>query len=69
MAQALAALPCDVLSIAIGTNLYTPNWYDAPAWEAAFRNFLDIIRLKRPTLPLLVLSPIHFPGAGELAAR
>ena len=69
VALALAALPCDVLSVAIGTNAYTPNWYDPPAWRAAFRNLLEIIRWRRPELPLVVVSPIVFPGAGEPPER
>jgi lysophospholipase L1-like esterase len=69
VALALASLTCDVMSVAIGTNIYTPNWYDAPAWAAAYRNMLDIIRQQRRDLPLVVVSPIVFPGTGEEPER
>jgi lysophospholipase L1-like esterase len=69
VAIALASLPCDVMSLAIGTNVYTPGWYDAPAWAAAYRNALELIRARRPDLPLVVVSPVVFPGTGEAPER
>jgi lysophospholipase L1-like esterase len=64
VAEALAAMPASVISLAFGTNLMRFGmYYDRAAWREVFRNFIEIIRNGHPDTPLLVITPIHRSAA------
>lgn len=58
VAQALAQMPCDLITVSMGTNVYGQGCYDGAAWREVLRNFLAILRTGHPSTPLLVISPI-----------
>ncbi len=58
VADALAQIPCDLITVSLGTNVYGQGCYDRRAWREVFRNFLTILRSGHAFTPLLVISPI-----------
>ncbi|MEE1751450.1 SGNH/GDSL hydrolase family protein [Streptomyces sp. SP18CS02] len=67
VAQQLAALPADLLTLAFGTNC----WGDVPTSAALLyettRAFVTVVRGGHPDTPLLVLSPLLRPEAESTA--
>ncbi len=60
-ARTLRDTPADLISIKIGINLVNTDLMRLRAFTPAVHGFLDTIREGHPTLPLLVVSPIHCP--------
>ncbi len=58
VAEALAQMPCDLITVAMGTNVYGQGCYGGAAWREVLRNFLAVLRTGHPSTPLLVISPI-----------
>jgi lysophospholipase L1-like esterase len=65
IAQALAQDDAaDVITLEIGINIITSDAMRERAFVPAVHNFLDIIRDRRPDVPVLVISPV-FSGVFE----
>ncbi|GAT80716.1 lipase [Streptomyces sp. F-3] len=60
-ARALRDTPADLISLKIGINLVNTDLMRLRAFAPAVHGFLDLIREKRPTTPLLVVSPLYCP--------
>ncbi|MFF8955150.1 GDSL-type esterase/lipase family protein [Streptomyces sp. NPDC014894] len=78
-ARALRDTPADLISVKIGINLVNTDLMRLRAFGPAVHGFLDTVREGRPTVPLLVISPIlcpihedtpgpSLPDLGDLAA-
>ncbi|MFD7443066.1 GDSL-type esterase/lipase family protein [Streptomyces sp. NPDC059909] len=63
VAQQLAALPAEVLTLAFGTNCWSRIPYTAPLLYETVRAFVALVRQGHPDTPLLVLSPVLHPEA------
>jgi lysophospholipase L1-like esterase len=62
-AEAVAALPADVISITHGTNCWTRTPHSAGMMLETTRAFLDIVRQGHPDTPMVVASPVLRPDA------
>jgi len=60
-ARTLRDTPADLISVKIGINLVNHDLMRLRAFGPAVHGFLDTIREGRPTVPLLVVSPILCP--------
>ncbi|MEU1176137.1 GDSL-type esterase/lipase family protein [Streptomyces sp. NPDC005820] len=60
-ARALRDTPADLISVKIGINLVNTDLMRLRAFGPAVHGFLDTIREGRPTVPLVVVSPILCP--------
>lgn len=58
VAEGIAQMSCDLITVAVGTNVYGQGCYDASAWAEVYRNFLAIVRASHPATPLVAISPI-----------
>ncbi|MFJ2740969.1 GDSL-type esterase/lipase family protein [Streptomyces sp. NPDC087440] len=65
VAQQIAALPADVLTLAFGTNCWGRAPFDVPLLRATMRSFLALVRRGHPDTPLLVVSPVLRPAAED----
>lgn len=63
LAQHLAALPGDLLTLAFGTNCWSRVPYTAPLLYETVRTFIALVRQGHPDTPLLLLSPVLRPEA------
>ena len=67
-ARAMRDEPADLISVKIGINLVNTDLMRLRAFTPAVHGFLDTIRERHPTTPLLVVSPLlcpiheHTPG-------
>jgi hypothetical protein len=57
MAEFLATQECDFLTTCLGINMAYE--YSPEAFEKQVRRFLGILREKRPTLPIVIISPFR----------
>ncbi|MGP4003376.1 GDSL-type esterase/lipase family protein [Streptomyces sp. 8N706] len=62
-AEQLASLPCDLLTLAFGTNCWSAVPHSAELLRETARLFLDLLRERRPDTPVLVVSPVLRPDA------
>ncbi|WP_424214750.1 GDSL-type esterase/lipase family protein [Streptomyces sp. BI20] len=69
VAEQLAALPADVLTLAFGTNCWHAVPHTAPLLEATARTFLELVRQGHPRTPLLMVSPVLRPEAERTPNR
>jgi hypothetical protein len=60
-ARTMRDTPADLISVKIGINLVNGDVMRLRAFTPAVHGFLDTIREGHPTVPLLVVSPIHCP--------
>ncbi|KUN86819.1 GDSL-type esterase/lipase family protein [Streptomyces griseoruber] len=60
-ARALRDTPADLISVKIGINLVNTDLMRLRAFGPAVHGFLDTIREGRPSVPLVVVSPILCP--------
>ncbi|MFJ3924437.1 GDSL-type esterase/lipase family protein [Streptomyces sp. NPDC090022] len=63
VAEQLAGLPADVLTLAFGTNCWSRVPYSAPLLYETTRAFVELVRQGHPRTPLLLLSPVLRPDA------
>ncbi|MFJ5550722.1 GDSL-type esterase/lipase family protein [Streptomyces sp. NPDC093225] len=63
VAEQLASLPADVLTLAFGTNCWSRVPFSAPLLYETTRAFLELVRQGHPQTPLLLVSPVLRPGA------
>ncbi|RVU19916.1 lipase [Streptomyces antnestii] len=60
-ARAMRDTAADLISVKIGINVVNADLMRLRAFTPAVHGFLDTIREGHPTVPLLVVSPIHCP--------
>jgi hypothetical protein len=60
-ARAMRDVPAELISIKIGINLVNTDLMRSRAFVPAVHGFLDTIRERHPTTPLLVISPLYCP--------
>ncbi|MGW7056864.1 GDSL-type esterase/lipase family protein [Streptomyces sp. NPDC054887] len=63
VAQQIAGLPADLLTLAFGTNCWSRTPFSAPLMYETARAFVGLVRQGHPDTPLLVLSPVLRPEA------
>ncbi|WOX25532.1 GDSL-type esterase/lipase family protein [Streptomyces solicathayae] len=63
IAEHLAALPADLLTLAFGTNCWGRVPHSAPLLYETTRAFLALVRAGQPRTPLLLVSPVLRPEA------
>lgn len=61
VARVLRDTPADLVSLKIGINLVNADVMRLRAFTAAVHGYLDAVREGHPTIPLVVVSPIHCP--------
>ena len=61
VARTIAATPADFISLKLGINVVNGDSMRERSFIPAVHNFLDIIREKKPTTPILLISPIICP--------
>ncbi|QGV81653.1 GDSL-type esterase/lipase family protein [Streptomyces ficellus] len=67
IAQQLARLPADLLTLAFGTNCWSGVPHSAPLLYETTRAFISLVRQGHPDTPLLLLSPLLRPEAESTA--
>lgn len=63
VAQALASLPADIVTVAFGTNCWSRIPHSAGLFKEALRAFLDILQAGQKRQRILGISPIVRPDA------
>lgn len=63
VAQQIAGLPADLLTLAFGTNCWSRTPFSAPLLYETVRAFVGLVRQGHPDTPMLVLSPVLRPEA------
>ncbi|MFF9865853.1 GDSL-type esterase/lipase family protein [Streptomyces sp. NPDC013953] len=63
VAEQLATLPADLLTLAYGTNCWSGTPFSAPLMYETTRAFVALVRRGHPDTPLLVVSPVLRPEA------
>jgi lysophospholipase L1-like esterase len=63
IAEQIAALDADVISLAYGTNCWSTIPHSPDMLRAITGAFLRIVRSAHPAVPIVVVSPIIRPGA------
>jgi lysophospholipase L1-like esterase len=63
VAEAMAAVPADVITIAFGTNCWGMIAFSEELLEATVRAFVASIRVGHPHTPIVAVSPIVRPDA------
>lgn len=61
VARTIAATPADFISLKLGINVVNGDSMRERSFIPAVHNFLDTIREKKPTTPILIISPIICP--------
>lgn len=61
VARTIAQAEADFISLKLGINIVNADSMRERSFVPAVHNFLDIIREKRPTTPIMVISPIYCP--------
>ncbi|WP_415948518.1 GDSL-type esterase/lipase family protein [Streptomyces sp. KLOTTS4A1] len=62
-AQQLARIPSDLITLAFGTNCWSRTPSSSALVHETTLAFLGLVRVARPEVPLLVLSPVLRPDA------
>ena len=61
VARTIANTPADFISLKLGINVVNGDTMRERTFIPAVHNFLDTIREKQPTTPILVIAPIYCP--------
>lgn len=61
VARTIADTPADFISLKLGINVVNGDSMRERSFIPAIHNFLDTIREKKPTTPILIISPIICP--------
>lgn len=69
VAEQLATLPADLITLAFGTNCWTDVPSSPPLLYETVRAFLTVVRQGHPRTPLLVVSPVVRPEAEHVPNR
>ena len=62
-AEQVADLPADLITVCHGTNCWTRTPHSVGVFRETVTAFLEILRQRHPTTPLLVVSPVVRPDA------
>ncbi|WP_406417624.1 GDSL-type esterase/lipase family protein [Streptomyces sp. NBC_00873] len=65
VAEQIAGLPADVLTLAFGTNCWSSVPFSAPLLYETVRAFVALVRAGHPGTPILLVSPLLRPDAEE----
>ena len=65
VARTIADLNCDLISVKVGINVINMNSMKERVFTPLLHGFLDTIREKQPTTPILLISPIFCPSAED----
>src|SRR5581483_5937140 len=65
VARTIRDLPADLISMKVGINIVNGDTMRERTFVPAAHGFLDTIRDKHPTTPLLVITPIICPAAED----
>ena len=60
-ARVMRDTPADLISLKIGINLVNTDLMRLRAFTSAMHGFLDVLREGRPTVPILLVSPLYCP--------
>ncbi|UDL89374.1 GDSL-type esterase/lipase family protein [Mesorhizobium sp. PAMC28654] len=60
-ARVIRDTPADLISLKIGINLVNTDLMRMRAFTSAVHGFVDVIREGRPTVPILLVSPLYCP--------
>jgi lysophospholipase L1-like esterase len=63
VAEAMAAVPADVITMAFGTNCWGMIAFSEELLEATVRAFVASVRVGHPRTPIILVSPIIRPDA------
>lgn len=63
VARTIAAQPADFISLKLGINVVNMDSMRERTFTPAVHGFLDTIRERQPTTPILIVSPIYCPSA------
>jgi lysophospholipase L1-like esterase len=66
VAQDVAALPAELVTIAFGTNCWTRRPHTPDQLAVALRRFVTTVRGTQPDTPIVVISPLLRPEAEEV---
>jgi lysophospholipase L1-like esterase len=69
VAEMIAGVPADVISLAFGTNCWSRIPFDPSLLAATFRSFVAVLRQGHPEVPFVVASPIVRPDAEDTPNR
>jgi lysophospholipase L1-like esterase len=69
VAEMIAGVPADVISLAFGTNCWSRIPFDPGLLAATFRSFVAVLRQGHPHVPFVVASPIVRPDAEDTPNR
>ncbi|MGW3657035.1 GDSL-type esterase/lipase family protein [Streptomyces sp. NPDC005151] len=65
VAEQIAGLPADVLTLAFGTNCWSSVPFSAPLLYETVRAFVALVRAGHPGTPILLVSPLLRPDAED----
>jgi hypothetical protein len=65
VARAIRDSDTDLISLKLGINVVNGDSMRERAFRPAVHSFLDTIREKKPTTPIIVISPIYCPSAED----
>jgi hypothetical protein len=65
VARTIRDLDVDLISLKVGVNIVNGDTFRDRTFGPALHGFLDTIREGQPEVPLLVVSPVHFPAAED----
>jgi lysophospholipase L1-like esterase len=69
VAEAMAAVPADVITLAFGTNCWGMIAFSEDLLEATVRAFVASVRAGHPRTPIVAVSPIVRPDAEDTPNR
>jgi lysophospholipase L1-like esterase len=69
VAEAMAAVPADVITVAFGTNCWGMIAFSEELLEATVRAFVASVRVGHPHTPIVAVSPIVRPDAENTPNR
>jgi hypothetical protein len=65
VARTIRDLDVDLISLKVGVNVVNGDTFRDRTFGPALHGFLDTVREGQPEVPLLVVSPVHFPAAED----
>ncbi|MCG2799267.1 MAG: hypothetical protein L6367_12095 [Cellulomonas sp.] len=66
VAEAIAQVPADLISLKVGINLVGGRSMDRRTFVPALHGFLDTIRRVQPMTPIVLVSAISWPGGEDV---
>lgn len=66
VARAVAASDADVITMSVGVNITGARTMNQRTFVPALHGFLDIVREKHPTTPIVLMSSIYWPESDDV---